>query len=137
MSAALPLTATRADAPAAPVPPPVADRPVWRTVLALAWPALLQNCLIVSVNLYDRLLAGRYQEGLNAEALAATQAAQTTASYLHWFLSCYPLLVTVGATTLVAHLTGAGQRQKANRALHQAMLLGLVLGLTGCAAGLA
>jgi MATE family, multidrug efflux pump len=126
-----PATAITAEAPAA------AERPVWRTVLALAWPALLQNWLIVAVTLTDRLLAGRFQEALAPDTQAATQAAQTTAAYLHWFLSTYPYLVTVGATALVAHLVGAGQRREANRVLHQAMLLGLVLGLAGSALGLA
>lgn len=122
-------------APAATQTPP-ADRPVWRAVLALAWPALLQNWLVLAVNLSDRLLAGAFQD-LDADAQAATQAAQTTAGYLHWFLSCSPVLVTVGATALVAHLVGAGQRRRANRVLHQALLLGAVLGVAGCAGGLA
>src|SRR5262245_2594747 len=129
-----PATSIPAEAPPVPAVP---DRPVWRAVLALAWPALLQNWLIVAVTLSDRLLAGRFQEALAADTQAATQAAQATASYLHWFLTCYPFLVTVGATTLVAHLVGAGQRHQANRVLHQAMLLGLVLGLAGAAVGLA
>src|SRR5262245_35143966 len=125
MSATLPSPAAT-EAAALPAPPAAAERPVWRTVLALAWPVLLQNWLLVAVNLSDRLLAGRFQ-GLEAELQTASQAAQTTAVYLHWFLSCFPYLVTIGATALVAHLVGAGQRREANRVLHQAMLLALLL----------
>lgn len=105
-----------------------------RLVLHLAWPALLQNWLIMAVNLSDRLLAGRFVDP-GASGVAATQAAQTTAGYLAWFLSSYTVLVTVGATTLVAHMTGARNRRGARQVLHQALLLAFAFGLIGVALG--
>jgi putative MATE family efflux protein len=115
---------------------PTAVRPsIAARVLALAWPGLLQNWLILAVSLSDRLLAGRFQV-LDAEAQAATQSAQTTAAYLAWFLSSYTALVSVGTTTLVAHFIGAGHRRGARLVANQALLLAVVLGLAGTLLGL-
>jgi putative MATE family efflux protein len=112
------------------------QRPAWSLVLGLAWPVLLQQFLILVVSLSDRLLAGRFQH-LDDPDQVATQAAQTTANYLAWFLSSYTVLVTVGGTALVARFIGAGDRRGANRVLHQSLLLGVVLGLLGSALALA
>lgn len=114
---------------------PRAAPPTWQLVLLLAWPTLVQNWLILTVNLSDRLLAGRFQH-LDAADQAATQAAQTTANYVAWVFSSYSTLVSVGGTTLVAHLTGANDRRGARQVLHQTLLLALLLGVGGVAAGL-
>ncbi len=119
--------------PSTPTPPH--DRPTWQLVLALAWPALAQNWLLLAVNLSDRLLAGRFQH-LDAADQAATQAAQTTAGYLAWVCTSYTYFVTVGSTALVARLVGAGDLRDARRVLHQSALLALALGVFGTAAGL-
>jgi putative MATE family efflux protein len=116
---------------------PVLDvhRPAWELVIHLAWPALVQQLLILTVSLSDRLLAGRFQH-LAAEAQVATQAAQTTANYLAWFLTSCMVLVTVGATTLVAHHIGAGDRRGAVHVLHQALLLAVAFGIVASMLGL-
>ena len=58
------LTAVPAPAPRVALAgqPALIDRPwpIWRLVLFLAWPALLQQALLLSVNLSDRVLAGRF-----------------------------------------------------------------------------
>jgi putative MATE family efflux protein len=110
-------------------------RPAWRLVLTLAWPVLAQQLLILVVTLSDRLLAGRFQH-LDAPDQVATQAAQTTANYLAWFLTSYTVLVTVGGTALVARFTGAGDRRGAVHVTHQALLLAVFLGVVGGVAGL-
>jgi putative MATE family efflux protein len=102
---------------------------VWQQVLVLAWPVLLQNWLVIAVSFSDRLLGG-------LSGNPAAQAAQTTATYLAWFLISYTVLVSVGSTTLVAHLIGAGDRRTARLVLHQSLLLGAFLGLTGTVVGL-
>src|SRR5437660_646060 len=99
-------------------------RAIWHVVLTLALPVLAQQFLILTVNLSDRFLAGRFasphesveavEPGLQATApQVAYQAAQTTAGYLAWFISCYTVLVSVGSTALVARFTGAGDRAAA------------------------
>jgi putative MATE family efflux protein len=126
-------------------PPPMAvpvnklldsRRPTWLLVLSLAWPVLLQQLLAFAVSLFDGLVAGRFQEVSGAEQIAS-QAAQTTANYIAWFLTSFTILVSVGATALVARLYGAGDRRAASHAANQSVLLGLVLGLVGGAVGYA
>ncbi len=126
------------DTPAAPRPAGQVDlrRPAWQLVLSLAWPALLQQLLVLTLTLSDRLLAGRFQH-LEAEEQVATQAAQTTAGYITWFISSYTVLISVGSTALVAHLVGAGDRKRAVHATNQSLLLAVVLGLLATAVGLA
>jgi putative MATE family efflux protein len=116
-------------------PPAYLQRPTWQLVVLLAWPVLLQNLLIMTVNLSDRLLAGRFQS-VSAEDQAASQAAQTTAGYLAWVIMSYTTLVTVGATTVVAHCTGAGDRRGALKATHQALVLAVILAFAGTTIGL-
>jgi putative MATE family efflux protein len=105
------------------------EQPVSRQVLALVWPVLLQQWLVVAVNFSDRLLGGW-------SGHTTAQAAQTTAAYLAWFLTVYTVLVSLGSTTLVAHLVGAGDRRTARLVLHQSLLLAAVLGLAGTVVGL-
>ena len=109
-------------------------RPTWVLVLMLAWPTLVQQLLVFAVNLFDGLMAGRFQNLAGQEQIA-TQAAQTTANYLAWFLSSCTILVSVGATALVARLLGGGDRRGAVHACNQSMLLGVILGVCGGAAG--
>ncbi len=98
-----------------------------RRIIGLAWPVLAQQALLFCVGIYDRFLAG--QNELPDRALhVATQAAQTNAGYLLWFVSNLTLLVSVGSTALVARFVGARSRDEANRALHQSILLAAVLG---------
>jgi putative MATE family efflux protein len=123
--------------PPAPRPAGLLDlsRPPWRLVLTLAWPALLQQLLVLTVTLSDRMLVGRFQHVAAGEQLAS-QAAQTTANYLSWFVASYTVLVSVGSTALVARFVGAGDRGAAVRVTNQSLLLAAALGLLGSAVGL-
>lgn len=103
--------------------------PTWRLVIALSLPVLAQQGLSFLVLLSDRFLAGHLQ----VEQQAAVLAAQTTAHYLAWFITCYNVLVTVGSTALVARCIGAGDHRLAVEATHQALLLAVILGLIATA----
>lgn len=96
--------------------------PTWHLVIALALPVLAQQGLYFVVTLSDRWLAGHIPVESNQAAL---QAAQTTAHYLAWFITCYSILVTVGSTALVARFVGAGDRRMAVLVTHQSLLLAL------------
>lgn len=100
-------------------------------VFALALPVLAQQALILVVGLSDRYLAGHM-----AHDRQAYMAAHTTASYIAWFISSYTVLVSVGATAVVARCMGASDRVAANRATHQAIVLALAVGAAGAAFGL-
>jgi putative MATE family efflux protein len=90
-------------------------------VLRLAGPVLVEQALLYLVGLSDTLLTGRY---LSEEHLAAV----TVSTYLLWFLGSLMTIVSVGATALVARLTGAGEPLAANRTCQQAVGLSLILG---------
>lgn len=99
--------------------------PSWRSVIALALPALAQQGLAFAVLISDRYLTGH----LKSANLETFQAAQTTAHYIAWFITCYMVLVTVGSTALTARFIGAGERGLAVEVTHQSLLLATLLGL--------
>lgn len=116
------------------VPVALTERPLWRQVLTLGWPALVQQLLIFAVSLFDAWLAGYYPPA-EGDHIAA-QSAQTTAMYFGWFIASYAVLVSAGGTALVARFVGAGEPHRAIAATHQALILALILGVLGCIAGL-
>ncbi|WP_435010637.1 MATE family efflux transporter [Tundrisphaera lichenicola] len=90
-----------------------------RQVLFLAGPVLVEQSLLYLVGLSDTILTGRYL----AEAHLAAVAVST---YLLWFLGSVMTIVSVGATALVARMTGAREPEAARRVCQQA--IGLALG---------
>src|SRR5262245_15654678 len=112
---------------AEPVEVPVV--PVWRQIVRLAWPVLVQQFILYQVILFDSWLAGNYRPATGDHT--AAQAAQTTAFYLSWFISSFTVLVSVGSTALVARFIGAGDTRSANRVANQSVLLGVAWGLAG------
>jgi putative MATE family efflux protein len=112
------------------------DRPTWKVVLELGWPVLVQQLLAWVVMLSDTLLAGRFPPHAGGQGQVASQAAQTTATYLMWLLTSYTVLVSVGSTALVARFIGADDRAGAVHVTNQALLLAAFLGLAGGVVGL-
>ncbi len=109
--------------------------PIWRAVLALALPALAQQYLHLLVRLSDQYLADNFILPDPAQR-PVFLAALTTAGYLYWFVSSYTVVVSVGATALVARFVGAGDWRLARHATGQAVTLAIGFGLLGSAAGL-
>src|SRR5438445_9898782 len=114
-------------------PPPVAR--LVRRVVGLAWPVLALQLLVMTVDLSDRFLVG-HVPGAGPEVAQSMLAAQGTAHYIAWFIGSYTVLVTVGATAVVAWSVGAGERAVAARATHQALILAALVGTAGAAGGL-
>jgi putative MATE family efflux protein len=114
--------------------PPAAARSIWRQVLVLALPNLLQQYLHLAVQLSDQRIAAAIPVPLaeRAEYLSAL----TTAGYLYWFISSYTVIVSVGASALVARFVGAGDWPAARRATGQSVLLGFAFGLLATVTGL-
>lgn len=94
--------------------------PLWRIVLALAWWPLLEQMLLAMVGFVDTALAGRLDP-------AATEAIGT-AGYVIWLMGLMQGAVGVGATAIIARAAGAGDRDQANHAVGQSVLLALVWG---------
>ena len=110
------------------------NRTIWRQVLALALPNLAQQYLHLVVQLSDQKIAAEFPVPLaeRADYLSAL----TTAGYLYWCVSSYTVLVSVGATALVARFVGAGDWATAQKATGQAVVLAIGFGLIGSLAGL-
>jgi putative MATE family efflux protein len=100
-----------------------------RQVLWLALPVLIEQSLLYLVGFSDTVLTGRY--------LADPQlAAVTVASYLIWFLQSMMVVVSAGATALIARLIGGAQREAAIKICGQSIALGWIVGLAVTCAGL-
>src|SRR5579871_154366 len=102
----------------------VIDRPgsTARLVLVLAWPVLIQQVLVLAVDLSDFFLAGWFRPPDPSQHVAY-QAAQTTAGYLAWLITCFTVFVTVGSTALVARFVGARDGPAAVHATNQSITL--------------
>lgn len=103
-------------------------RPTWVLVLRLAWPALIQQFLILAVGLWDQRLAGANAPA-DISKHVSFQAAQTTANYVAWSVASCTSLVSVGATALVARFIGAGAQSNAVRTTNQSILLAVLIGI--------
>lgn len=96
-----------------------------RQVLALAlWP-FLQNLLGVGVGFADMMIAGRMEQGAEAEAIMDMMGA---CMYLMWLLMILQTAMATGALALVSRFTGARDMSSANLALGQSLILGVIAG---------
>ena len=97
--------------------------PVRRQVMTLAWPAVVEQMLSMSVSLANTYIVGH----LGAASLAAVGLSVQCLSILWALFSA----VGVGSTALVARHIGAGDEETANRVARQSILIALVVGLLG------
>ena len=107
-----------AEAPTIAVP----GRTTTAQVLRLATPVFVEQVLLYLVGFSDTVLTGRF---LAVEHLAAV----TVCSYLLWFLGSLMIVVSAGATALVARFVGAGRWDQAVRIPGQSVGLGFAVGL--------
>ena len=97
-------------------------------VLRLSAPVLVEQTLLYLVGLSDTILTGRYLEETHLAAVA-------NSTYLLWFLGSLMTIISVGATALVARMTGARNQAGANRSCQQAIGLSLILGTVALVVG--
>jgi putative MATE family efflux protein len=105
----------------------VAERGTLRPVLRLAMPVMAEQFLSMLVGLSDTTLAGWYFSNPHL-------AAMNLVAYVLWLLTSLFVVISIGATALVARFVGAADPQLANRAANQAALLGAALALPALAA---
>ncbi len=96
-----------------------------KTVVGLAWPAVLEQLLNIVVDWTDAYLAGH----LGTIALAAVGLSGQLTNLVAVFFGA----LGVGATALVARAVGAGDPEQAGRITLQALLSAGALGLVGMA----
>ena len=89
-----------------------------RRVLALAWPVIAQNLLETLVGVIDTLLVAR----LGTVAIAGVGTALQVVFFLIAVLSA----VSIGASIIVAHAIGAGDRAGAQRLAKQTLVWALL-----------
>ena len=92
-----------------------------RTVLNLAWPVVLQEAAWTTLSMIIMVFIGH----LGAEAIAAVGLGEQII-----FLPMTAFMgIGIGATAIIARHAGAREPEHANRILHQAMLLTVILGI--------
>jgi putative MATE family efflux protein len=115
------MPADAADSNATPVPAAFDESNLTRTVLRLAWPVVIQQVALTTVQLVDTFLVGH----LGADALAGVGLA----SILYWVPISGMMAVGIGATAVVARNVGAGNPERAEVTLRSAQMLALIWGL--------
>jgi putative MATE family efflux protein len=91
-----------------------------RLVVKLAWPSILENML---QSIFNIIMIGMVAR-LGSAAIAGVGA---STSIIQVAMSCF-FALSMGTTVLVAHATGAKNREAANRAAKQSLVLGLIIG---------
>jgi putative MATE family efflux protein len=101
------------------LPKEVTTGMLYRDVVTIAWPSLVEFLLTQLASMVDMMMIG----GLGAWAIAAV-GLTTQPKFL--MMSMF-MAMNVGATALVARYKGQGNQEKANLILRQALLLTFVL----------
>jgi putative MATE family efflux protein len=103
-------------------PPAVIDETnLFRSVVRLAWPVVIQQVSFSMVQLVDTALVGH----LGEDALAGVRLA----GQIFWFAQAGMVAVAIGSTAVIARNMGAGHPELASRTLRNALLLAMVWGL--------
>ncbi|MBO8126806.1 MAG: MATE family efflux transporter [Firmicutes bacterium] len=101
---------------------------VRRSVLLLAWPAVVEMVLQMSVGIADMVMVGR----LGAAALASVEI---TNRLITMFVAVFSAIST-GATALVARHIGAEEPLEANKVARQSLVIAFMIALLISAVGL-
>ena len=92
-----------------------------RQVMTLAWPAVIENLLVMSVGIADTAMVGL----LGAAYLAGVELANRLVNLGVAIFAA----VLIGTTALVARSTGANDKKTANEAMRQALVLVFLIGV--------
>ncbi len=96
------------------------NRPMIATILALAWPTMLEQLMQTAVQYIDTAMVG----SLGTQATAAVGATST----VNWLIGSTVSALGVGFLSYIAQAFGAGDKKGASKAVAQAVLLTLVTG---------
>lgn len=110
------------------LPENITSQQLYKDILRIAWPSLIELFLSSLVNMVDTMMVGRI---VGTEALSAVGLA-TQPKFI--FLSMIMALNT-GATALVARARGANDQEKANTILRQAMVFATIISIVCAVVG--
>jgi len=104
-----------------PLPENVTSKMLYKDIIHIAWPSLIEMTLTQLASMVDMMMVGR----LGSTALTAV-GLTTQPKFL---LMMVFMSLNVGATAMVARYKGAGKQEKANLIMRQAFLMTFVLSL--------
>ncbi len=101
------------------LPEGVESKELYNDIVRIAWPSLVELLLTQLASMVDMMMVGR----LGAWALSAV-GLTTQPKFL---LMTMFMALNVGATAMVARYRGAGEQEKANKIMRQALMMTLIL----------
>lgn len=108
----------------------LSDARLPRTVISLAWPALVEELGLTLLGIVDTILVGQL---IGSDALAGVGLG----TLLFWLPQAGSLAIAIGATAVVARDAGAGKLGRLGQVLRDVIFLATIWGaLSGLAAGL-
>ena len=112
----------------APIPKGVTSKGVYRDIVRIAWPTLIELTLAQLTSMFDLMMVGNLGQTAIASVSLATQP--------KFILLTVFMSMNVGATALVARCKGAGQQERANYFMRQAMVFNLFFAVISTVIGL-
>ena len=103
----------------------LAGKTMWAAIWFLAIPILIQQILVATVGLADKMFAGALPEDIVLPAMDAIGIG----SYIGWFISIAVSGVGIGAQALIARAMGRGDVEFGQRAVAQSLILALIWGI--------
>ncbi len=104
---------------------------LYRDVMRIAWPSLLEQLLTSLVSMADMIMVGRIATGNGDAAMAAVSlAAQPKFIFVSLIIA-----LNTGITAAVARARGAGDHEKANDTLRQGLVFSLLVCIIGSVLG--
>lgn len=94
---------------------------VYRRILGLAWPAIVEQILVMAVGIVSTAFVGR----IGTAELAAVGLVSMIVTFIQTIFSG----LSTGSTVVIARLTGEGDLPEAKRALAQSLFVGAAAGL--------
>ncbi len=102
----------------------LAGKTMWAAIWFLAIPILIQQILVASVGLADKIFAGALPEAVVLPAMDAIGIG----SYIGWFIAIAVSGVGIGAQALIARAMGSGDIALGEKALGQSLTLAFLWG---------
>lgn len=109
------------------LPPEVTSGMLYKDIVRIAWPSLIELLLTQLASMADMMMVGQLGTWATAAVGLTTQP--------KFLLMTLIMSLNVGATAMVARYKGAGQPDKANSILHQALSMTIILSLTASVLG--
>ncbi len=110
------------------IPEGVSSRGIYRDIIHIAWPTLIELTLSQLTSMFDLMMVGNLGETAIAAVSLATQP--------KFILNTIFTSMNVGATALVARCKGAHEPERANHFMRQALVLNLFFSIVSMVVGL-